>query len=174
MRDEINEGMKAAMKGELPMLYRVARRFVASQDDAEDMVQQTLIKAFKNWDRFDGQHVRAWLVRILRNEVLMARRGPSPAVSIEDVGEHEFVEPPFWSEVLWRDRAGQLMRAIDELPEIHRLLVQLCDIEGLTYEEAAQAVDAPVGTVRSRLFRARASLREKLGPRLGQILGVEG
>jgi RNA polymerase sigma-70 factor (ECF subfamily) len=104
----------------------------------------------------------------------MSRRGPAPTVSIDEVGEQEFVEPPFWNELLWREQSGQLMEAINELPDIHKMLVQVCDIEGLTYEEAAQAMDIPVGTVRSRLFRARAALRQKLSPRLGQILGVEG
>src|SRR5512144_853248 len=115
------------------MLYRVARRFVSNQDDAEDMVQQTLIKAYRNWDRFDGKHLRGWLVRILRNEVLMSKRGPAPAVSIDDVGEQEFVEPPFWNELLWREQSGQLMEAVEELPDIHKMLIQICDIEGLTY-----------------------------------------
>jgi len=161
------------IRQELPMLYRVSRRFSPNSDDAEDMVQQTLIKAFRKWDQFDGRHLRAWLVRILRNEVLMARRAAGPEVSLDLVGEAEFVEPPFWSEVLWRERQDQIMESLDSLPEIHRMLIQLCDVEGLTYEEAAQALDVPIGTVRSRLFRARAALRERLRPNLAFILGGE-
>lgn len=155
------------------MLFRVSRRFVSDADEAEDMVQQTVVKAFRNWERFDGAHLKAWLIQILRNEVLMSRRSSRPEVSLELVGEREFIQPPFWSEVLWRERQDLIMEALDALPEFQRVLVQLCDVEGLTYNEAARALDIPVGTVRSRLFRARAALRERLQPSLAFILGGE-
>lgn len=155
------------------MLFRVSQRMAANSDEAEDMVQQTLVKAFRKWDQFDGSHLRAWLIRILRNEVLMARRSASQEVSLERVGEGEMVQPPFWTEVLWRERQDLIMEALDSLPEHHRLLVQLCDVEGLTYGEAAHALDIPIGTVRSRLFRARAALRERLQPSLAYILGAD-
>lgn len=163
---------ETAMRAELSMLYRVVRRFGLNTDESEDMVQQTMIKAFRSWDRFDGRHIKSWLIRILRNEVLMSRRGQPPPTALDEVGEHELLEPPFWDEILWRDNRDKIMRAIDDLPEIHRVLVQLCDIEGLSYDEAAAAVEVPIGTVRSRLFRARVALREKLTPSLGDILGV--
>lgn len=103
----------------------------------------------------------------------MARRSASQEVSLERVGEGEMVQPPFWTEVLWRERQDLIMEALDSLPEHHRLLVQLCDVEGLTYGEAAHALDIPIGTVRSRLFRARAAIRERLQPSLAYILGAD-
>jgi RNA polymerase sigma-70 factor, ECF subfamily len=161
------------VRPELAMLYRVAKRLVRNADEAEDMVQQTLIKAYGAWDRFDGRHLRSWLLRILRNEVLMAHRSARDTVAIEEAEEAGTAEPPFWAEVLWRDRAGRVLEAMDELPAIHRELVQLCDIEGLSYDEAALALEIPVGTVRSRLHRARESLRRRLGPGLEEFLEVK-
>lgn len=85
-------------------------------------------------------------------------------MSLELLTDQEVAQEPFWSEVLWRDQAHRLLAEVDKLPDIHRMLIQLCDVEGLSYEEAADALDIPIGTVRSRLFRARARLRERLSP----------
>ncbi|MBX3117637.1 MAG: RNA polymerase sigma factor [Fimbriimonadaceae bacterium] len=153
-----------AVRPELPVLFRVCRRLGASADDAEDFVQLTMLRAYEHWDRFDGRFLRSWLIRILRNEVIRSRRGPPPPVSLEVLSDQDVVEEPFWSEVLWRDQAHRLLEEVDKLPDIHRMLIQLCDIEELTYEEAADALDIPIGTVRSRLFRARSRLRERLSP----------
>ena len=77
------------------MLYRVARRMGADADAAEDLVQMTLVKAYQAWERFDGRHLRSWLIRILRNERLMAIRSEKPSVSLEEEDVAEPVQEPF-------------------------------------------------------------------------------
>jgi RNA polymerase sigma-70 factor (ECF subfamily) len=158
---------------ELPVLYRVARRMGASPDEAEDLVQTTLLKAYQAWDRFDGRHLRSWLIRILRNERLMNMRGPQIQVdSLDAPDAYEPSEEPFWEEVSWRMEAGRILEELEQLPENFRLAIQLCDVEQMTYEEAAAALDIPIGTIRSRLFRARALLRQRLAPISGKLEGA--
>lgn len=156
-----NLDFESTVRSEMPVLYRVARRFCPNEEEAVDLVQQTVIKAFRAWDRFDGQHVRSYLIRILRNENLMRLRARrAETVAIDDIAEPS-VEPP-WEVVLTREHVSKIMEELDKLPEEYRWAVQLCDIEQMTYEEAALAMDSPIGTVRSRLFRGRALIRARL------------
>lgn len=164
---------ETAVRPELPVLYRVCRRFGASREDAEDIVQQTLVKAFQHWKTFDGRYLRSWLIRILRNEVLMSFRNRSRTVSIEEVAEASLADTSFWNEVLWNSDAEELLAAMNSLPEIHVALITLCDIEAMSYEEAAHALDIPIGTVRSRLFRARERLRQLVGFKMSHVNWVE-
>jgi RNA polymerase sigma-70 factor, ECF subfamily len=156
------------LRSELPVLFRVAKRLAKSSDTAEDLVGQTLYAAIKFQHSFDGRHLRSWLIKILRNEynTLVRRESARPTVVLEEVeGESE----SFWEEVHWKVDAEMLMKELDNLSEEHRMIIQLCDVEELSYEEAADALDVPVGTVRSRLFRARAKLRD----RCSSLLAVE-
>ena len=151
-----------AIEPELGVLYRVARRMGSNAEQAEDLVQTTIVKAFQAWDRFDGRHLRSWLIRILRNEFLMGVRSAKMETSLDEPDSPEVSQQPFWADLVWKLQADQLMEELDQLPESYRMVVQLCDVEQLTYEEAAEAMACPVGTIRSRLFRARAMLRERL------------
>lgn len=151
-----------SVRDELPTLYRVARRMVRSPEEAEDLVQQCLVKAFRAWDRFDGSHLRSWLIRILRNECASRHRSLAAQSQEAELEETSAIEGPFWDEVTWRVDAEHVMRELDRLPEEYRTTLQLCDVEQFSYEEAAQAMAIPIGTVRSRLFRARAILRQRL------------
>ncbi len=153
---------ETSVRDELPVLYRVARRMGCSAEEAEDVVQTTLVKAFQAWNSFDGRHLRSWLVRILRNERLMALRGAKPTTSLDEPEAEEVAEPPFWDRLSWKLEADRLIEELDQLPDIFRDTIQLCDVEQMSYEEAAHAMDVPVGTVRSRLFRARTMLRSRL------------
>jgi RNA polymerase sigma-70 factor (ECF subfamily) len=157
------------VKGELAVLYRVARRMGASADQAEDLVQTTLLKAYQAWDSFDGRFLRSWLIRILRNERLMALRSERPESSIEETPDAELSDGPFWDEVSLRLDADRVLLELDRLPDIYQLAIQLIDVEQLTYEEAAQALDVPIGTVRSRLFRGREMLRNRLQSSVGAM-----
>lgn len=160
---------ESQLREELPVLFRVAKRLAKSSDTAEDLVGQTLYAAIKFKHSFDGRHLRSWLIKILRNEfnTLIRKEQSRPTVVLDEVeGETE----SFWDEVHWRVDAEVLMRELDNLTEEHRMIIQLCDVEELSYEEAADALDIPVGTVRSRLFRARAKLRE----RCTDLLCIEG
>lgn len=150
------------MLPEVAVLHRVARRLTNEFEDAADLVQQTLIRAFKGWERFDGSHLRSWLIKILMNEYRNHRRyrNARPSVDIE-------VEPTsecLWEESLWSLQTGRIRAEMDRLPMDYRLAIQLCEVEELTYSEAAEILGVPVGTVRSRLSRGKALLRQRLAP----------
>jgi RNA polymerase sigma-70 factor, ECF subfamily len=149
---------------EMPFLARVSRAMSHSQAEADDLAQETLIKAFRAMDRFDGAHPRAWLARIARNtainrdqrnrEFLLADDGTVEPES-EDGSDPEDI-------VLAGEIDDRLKRALDELPPDFRILIQLVDVEEMSYKEAAETLDIPLGTVMSRLHRARARLRKAL------------
>jgi len=138
---------------EIEVLLRVARSITRHQHDAEDLVQDTLLRAYRAIDRFDGSNPRAWLLTILRNAHLNQARRRRPALLREPEQEH-----------VARLLDGHLEAAIRTLPEKFRRAVELVDLAGLSYEEAAQVLDVPVGTVMSRVHRGRARLREHLRP----------
>lgn len=147
---------------EIPVLYRVARRMTLNDSDAEDLVGQALLRAVKAWNTFDGRHPRSWLIRIVKNEHLMRirHRATRPEIAIDEVAEP--TEEGFWEEISWRAVGTDILRELDKLPEEYRLAVALCDVEEMSYEDAAEAMEVPVGTVRSRLFRGRRMLRAAL------------
>ena len=158
-----------SVKGELAVMYRVAMRMGVSPEQAEDLVQITLVKAYQAWDRFDGRHLRSWLIRILRNERLMALRSERPETSLDEPCASEVSQEPFWEELSWKMEADRVLEELKNLPDIYQMAIQLCDVEQMTYEEAAGVMDVPIGTVRSRLFRGRAMLRTRLQPASGQL-----
>lgn len=79
-----------------------------------------------------------------------------------ELEEHTAVDSPFWDAILWRDQVGRILEALDGLPEEYRTAITLCDLEQMSYEDAAEAMEVPIGTVRSRVFRGRRLLRERL------------
>jgi len=161
---------EAAFAAELPLLYRVARRLAGNETEAEDIVSNAMLNAYKAWERFDGRHVRSWLVRIVQNEFYAQRRRPAARQSVALDAVAEPADETFWQDIDWTLVGGDVLREVEKLPEEYRLAVVLCDAEGLSYEEAAMAMDVPVGTVRSRLSRGRNLLRSRL-VRLGHELG---
>lgn len=150
------------------MLYRVARRMALNDADAEDLVGQSLLLAAKAWGKFDGRHPRSWLIRIMRNEHTgrIRQRASHPETGLEEVAE--LSEDGFWEEVSWRAVGTDILRELDRLPEEYRLAVSLCDVEEMSYEQAAEAMEVAVGTVRSRLFRGRRMLRSRLVHAIGE------
>jgi RNA polymerase sigma-70 factor (ECF subfamily) len=156
---------------EMPFLARVSRSMSHSQAEAEDLAQETLVKAFRAMDSFDGKHPRAWLARIARNTAIN-RDQRNREFLLPDEGT---VEPePDDSDnpedaVLSGIVDEELLRALDELPPSFRVVVQLVDVEEMSYKDAADALDIPLGTVMSRLHRARERLRRSLrGTALGR------
>lgn len=162
LKSSRKEEFASVVEHELDTLYRVAKRLTRNEADAEDIVSQALTSAFQNWDRFDGKHTRSWLITILRNEWLqtLRKRKSRPEVAIDLIAEP--FEECSWKEVDTRILAQQVKLALAQIPEEYRLAVELCDVEGLSYEEAAAMLGVPIGTIRSRLFRGRGLLREKL------------
>jgi RNA polymerase sigma-70 factor (ECF subfamily) len=154
----------------LDTLYNVALRLTGNASDAEDLVQDTVTKAYRAWDKYQpGTNCRAWLVTIMRNtfinEFRRRSKQPSPVQydSVEDIAVFEEVQD--------RDPEGSFYRfivddkvkqAIQDLPEEFRIPVVLSDVEGLSYAEIAEILDLPVGTVKSRLFRGRRRLQQRL------------
>jgi len=137
---------------------------------SEDLVQTTCLRAWERWGQYQaGTNCRAWLMTILRhafiNEYHSRRRAPT-AVDYDDVGERSVFEElgpedpeSRFFEHLVDDR---ITAAIDALPEEFRVAVVLSDLQGLSYPEVAEALDVPVGTVKSRLHRARRRLQSEL------------
>jgi len=154
---------------EVDVLYRVALSLTRNPHDAEDLVQETLARAHGAIDRFDGRHPRAWLLTILRNTHVnsLRRRRPDllrdPEASIEEVGGREGEHEPDPAQLF--DDAGfdsAVEHALAELPESFRSVVSLVDIAGMSYQEASEALGVPVGTVMSRLHRARKRMKRSL------------
>lgn len=151
----------------LDLLYRVALRLTGDPAAAEDLVQDTILKALRGWSSFrPGSNARAWLVTILRNQFIngwrKVKRAPQQ-VDVEAVPEfadHQDPDPEgrFFADLV----DDEVMAALDALPDDFRDVVVLSDLEGLPYAEVAEALDIPVGTVKSRLFRARRILQGTL------------
>jgi RNA polymerase sigma-70 factor (ECF subfamily) len=128
-----------------------------------------MLRAYRSWDRFTlGTNAKAWLLTILRNlfinEYRRRRRHPETVDldTIEPFAVFENVREDPQSAFFDRIVDDEVLRAVDELPEVFREAVMLSDVEGLSYEEIAKVLEVPVGTVKSRLFRGRRMLQAKL------------
>lgn len=144
-------------------LFHAALALTRREADALDLVQDTLIKSFRKAASFNrGENLKAWLFTILRNCWLdRCRTRRQEPVSFEDAASEAAAPaspPPALEEVLPDD----LLRALRELSPAHQLLLQLCDLEGLSYREIADVLGCPLGSVMSGLHNARTRLREKL------------
>jgi RNA polymerase sigma-70 factor (ECF subfamily) len=153
-------------------VYRFALSLTRDEADADDVVQETFLRAYRSWHTFIvGTDCRRWLFTICRNVFLRSREHQRPTVDLED-GEQDAVaagsvyaaaREKGYDDIYARlDLAPALRDAIDELSEPFRSAVILVDVEDLTYESAAEVMHVPIGTVRSRLFRGRRLLQEKL------------
>jgi RNA polymerase sigma-70 factor (ECF subfamily) len=154
---------------ELEVLARVARSITRNTHDAEDLVQETLLSAYRAIDRFDGRHPRAWLLTIMRNAEAKRHRKRRPFLLRE--GEDATAAAGFDFSATARSPeqlvVGEQFDAVvagslRSLPEHQRQVVELVDLDGLSYAEAAEVIGVPVGTVMSRLHRARARVRHRL------------
>ena len=154
---------------ELEVLARVAAILVSRRADAEDLVQDTLLRAYQGVDRFDGAHPRAWLLTIMRNaEINRTRRRRPELMRDPDVEMGRLASQPtgpgqLTDELALRDEFDSVVQsAFGDLPEKHRRILELVDIDGLTYAEAAEVLGIPEGTVMSRVHRARKRIRDHL------------
>ena len=150
----------------LAPLYNFAHWLAGNRDEAEDLVQETYLKALKGFPSFTpGTNFRAWMYRILRNTFLTSRTGLKVTVSFDDE-ENPVAEPAVNDdpESLLFARADQeeIRRALEQLPVAHREIILLCDVEEMSYKEIAELVGIPIGTVMSRLSRARRAIRSLL------------
>lgn len=154
---------------EVEVMLRVARSLTRHHADAEDLVQDTLIRAYKAIDRFDGRHPRAWLLTILRNTHINRNRRRRPELMHDpDVQMERATQAPAVDEAARPDRFvdlefdAEVESALQSLSPAFAEVIDLVDVNGLTYAEAAELLDVPVGTVMSRLHRGRKKIREQL------------
>lgn len=166
-----NAAFEAEALVHLDVLYGLALRFTGGEEAAaQDLVQDTMLKAYRAWDNYEpGTNCRAWLTTILRNTFInnLRRRQKRPTpVEYEEVAERSV-----FMELQEANAAGgffdrivdeEVVRAIEELPEDFRVPLVLADLEGIGYQEISELLEIPVGTVKSRLFRARRRLQQKL------------
>jgi RNA polymerase sigma-70 factor (ECF subfamily) len=157
-------------------VYRVARRFVGSREEAEDLVQQTYERAFRSWRQYTpGTNMRAWLLRILTNLNIdrgrRVQRSPQTTSLDTEAGDYFLYnqleaqvpeENPDEDRVLERLSQDSIVDALAEVPHDFRDVVVLVDIGEFSYADAAQILDIPIGTVMSRLHRGRRILKKNL------------
>ncbi len=167
------------------LIYRLASKMLNDQQDAEDVLQETFIKAFKHIKDFDGRSsISTWLYRIATNEALMALRRSKPnMVSVDEPiktedGEQEPVQIADWcclpeSEFISAEAQRHLDEAIGQLPDSLRVVFVLRDIQGLSTQETADVLNLSETAVKTRLSRARLHLREDLSGYFGDRL-IEG
>ncbi len=158
---------------QIDALYNFAFHLTYNEADANDLVQDTYMKAFRFIEKYDrGTNAKAWLFKILKNAFINQYRKKSKQptkVDYEEIVSYHDEEDTNYSsyldlrEEIFQGMMGdEVTNAINSLPVDFKTVILLCDIEGFTYEEIAKIIDIPIGTVRSRLHRARNMLKENL------------
>lgn len=154
-------------------LYNFALRLTTDPNDAEDLVQDTIVKAYRFFSSYEkGTNAKAWMFRILKNSFINNYRKTSKKPSQVDYDEvssyyesirAERTDTSDLESLMFREMMDDdLSNALARLPEDFRTVVLLCDVEGYTYEEIANMLDVPIGTIRSRLHRGRNLLKTEL------------
>jgi RNA polymerase sigma-70 factor (ECF subfamily) len=160
----------------VPQLYSAALRMTRNPADAEDVLQESLLKAYRGYDTFKaGTNLKAWLYRILTNTYINKYRKRSRRPDEVELGELEdlYLFKRIGSELGGASRSAEeqaldrfvdsdIKRAVEDLPENFRIPVILADVEGFSYKEIAEITDVPIGTVMSRLHRGRKALQRAL------------
>jgi RNA polymerase sigma-70 factor (ECF subfamily) len=159
----------------LDALYGAALRLTRSPSDAEDLVQDAFVKAYRFYDRFEpGTNMKAWLFRILTNTFINKYRRSSRERKVLEGREAEPVGDGVMSRAAMRTLTdpiseahrriitAEIQEALDSLPEEYRMMIVLADVEELSYKEIAAIVGCPIGTVMSRLHRARKKMQQRL------------
>jgi len=165
---DLRESFERQAEKVFPSVLGTALRLTRSREDAEDLAQEAIVRAFDAYERFDGTNFKAWMLRIVTNLYInryrQRQRGPQLG-SLEDEGAIEPVssETELPDRLLFDNAVGsEIEDALAKVPEDFRMAVILSDIEGLSYQEIADATSVPIGTVRSRLARGRSMLRKAL------------
>jgi RNA polymerase sigma-70 factor (ECF subfamily) len=173
-------------------VFRFALRLSGAEDRAEDLVQETFLRAFRSWDQYTpGTQCKSWLFTICRNVFLRnaersQRHDEIVAENVDRSAPAFEVVNPLWAKSVEVDPEGdffksivdeEVLRHLQELPEDYRTAVVLSDLEGFSYQEIAEMMEVPVGTVKSRLFRGRRILQKVLfdyAVSMGYISGDSG
>jgi len=178
MATRFEDGIWDFSEGELPFrsqLYRSALRMTRSAEDAEDLLQETYLKAYRYYNRFEeGTNLKAWLFRIMKNTFINSyrrRKARPTVVEFEEV--RDALEETLGAEgvpheqdpetvMMGRELDSGIREALEGLPHDYRMAVVLADLHGATYQEIADLLAVPVGTVMSRLYRGRRLLERAL------------
>ncbi|HSL42527.1 MAG TPA: sigma-70 family RNA polymerase sigma factor [Anaerolineales bacterium] len=186
--------IKAAQRGDLEafnllilryqnLLFGIALRLLNDEDEASDAVQEALISAFRRFNTFRGDSLKSWLARVVVNACYdeMRKKRRQHSMPLDQLNaEGDEIESSYWlvdpqADPELQYESSELDHAIqsslDKLPAVYRLMLVLVDIEGMSYEEAALAAGVPVGTVKSRLARARLQMQKTLQAS-GELLPV--
>jgi len=153
-------------------LYNFAHWLTRNRDEAEDLVQETYVKALRGFSGFQqGTNFRAWMYRILRNTFFTSRSGlkATSTVPLDEENDDQVPATIETPESIFIERAESetLQEAIAQLPLASREILLLCDFEEMSYQEISQTLGIPMGTVMSRLSRARGALRVNLRKKIG-------
>ena len=171
---DLDERFEAEVMPMLPSMYTAALRLTRNPTDAEDLVQETFLRAYRGFAGFEpGTNLRAWLYRILMNTFINAYRKKQrePQTISDDEVEDWYLyskmveggaEPSAEANVIDAIPDEDVQEALQSLPEQFRTAVLLADVEGFSYKEIAEIMDVPIGTVMSRLHRGRKALEKRL------------
>ena len=144
-------------------LYRTARRTLGSQTEAEDVVQETYLQAWKSFHRFEpGTNIRAWMFKIMFHVIHHHRRKAYRLVTLREEEELFFEQLPYEPPVEQELRDEDVLAALDQVPERYRSVILLADVQEFSYKEIQEMLGVPIGTVMSRLSRGRKLLRDSL------------
>ena len=157
----------------MDLLYNFALRTAGNENDARDLLQETYLKAFRFWDKYEkGTNIRAWLFRIMKNSYINRYRKETREPGMVDYEDIEnFYDSiradstdtnDLQAKLFGNLLSDEVTQALQSLPEDFRTVVILADIESLSYEEIAEFLNCPIGTVRSRLHRGRKMLQTQL------------
>jgi RNA polymerase sigma-70 factor (ECF subfamily) len=184
--------IKAAQRGDLEafnllilryqnLLFGIALRLLNDEDAAADAVQEALISAFRRFHTFRGDSLKSWLARVVVNACYdeLRRKRRQHSVPLDQFNaDGDEIETSYWLvdhqadpevQFEWSELESAIQKSLDKLPSVYRLMLVLVDIEGMSYEEAAMAAGVPVGTVKSRLARARVQVQKSLQS-VGELL----
>ena len=151
-------------------LFRTAKRLTRNETDAEDLVQETFMQAWKSFDHYEvGTNCRAWLYKILFNKFDHHRRKKyTQAKYIQEADDLTFLSASYVAPIPEYLTDREVITALDKLPEHYRTVVLLADVQEFDYKEVAMILDIPIGTVMSRLNRGRTQLKKSLAKVAGE------
>ena len=156
-------------------LYNFAHWLTQDKAEAEDLVQETYAKALRGFSSFQGgTNFRAWMYRILRNSFLSSRTGLKTMVVLDEESGESLPTENTTPEALFLEQANREMvhEALEGLPVQFREILLLCEVEEMSYQEISETLAVPMGTVMSRLYRARQALRAALRAKMGGQHGM--
>ena len=162
----VTTNFEEAVLPHLAAAYNLARWLTRNAQDAEDVAQEAYLRAFRFFDGYQGGNIRSWLLTIVRNTCytwLQQNRAQQPTTAFDEELHTDMTESQSPETLLLRNADRQLLHeALEELPPVFREVLVLSELEELTYKEIADVLGVPIGTVMSRLARARHRLRESV------------